>query len=66
MRKRRGTQTLTVIDPDTRVRNGLPILDLADEMDHYNIPDPYGKSNEYYKGHYVCLWQVTEREIIGH
>ena len=65
-RKYRGIQTLTVIDPDTRLRNRLPILDIAAEMDHYNIPDPYGKSNEYYNGHYVCLWQATEREVVGH
>ena len=62
----RGVQTLTVVDPNTRLRDGLPILDVAAEMDHYKIPDPYGKSNQYYKDHYVCLWQVTKREIVGH
>lgn len=35
-------------------------------MDHHNILEPYRKSNKYYNGHYVCLWQVTEREIVGH
>jgi hypothetical protein len=65
-RNNRGVQTLSVIDPNTRLRDGLPILDVAAEMDHYKIPDPYGKSNQYYNDHYVCLWQVTEREIIGH
>lgn len=65
-RKNRGVQTLTVIDPNTRLRHGLPILDVAAEMNHYNIPDPYGKSNQYYNDHYVCLWQVTKLEIIGH
>lgn len=64
--EKRGTQTLTVIDPDTRLRNGLPILDIPAEMDHYNIPNPYRESNKYYNGHYVCLWQVTEREVVGH
>lgn len=42
--KQRGTQKLTVIDPNSRIRNGLPILDLAAEMDYYKILDPYGKS----------------------
>ena len=35
-------------------------------MEHYGIADPYGKLNEYYKDHYVCLWEVTKREIVGH
>lgn len=63
---KRGPQTLTVIDPNNRIRNGLPVLDIAVEMDHYDIPDPYGKSKEYYVNHYVCLWQVTKAEIVGH
>ncbi len=64
--RKRGNQTLIVIDPDTRLRNGLPVLDVVAEMEYYNIVDPYGKSNQYYNGHYICLWQVTEREIVGH
>jgi hypothetical protein len=64
--QRRGLQTLAVVDPNTRLRHGLPILDVAAEMGHYNILDPYRKSNQYYIDHYVCLWQVTERETIGH
>ena len=64
--RNRGNQTLTAIDPSTRLRKGLPILDIATEMDHYNIQDPYRKSNKYYNGHYVYLWQVAEREIVGH
>lgn len=35
-------------------------------MDHYGVKDPYGKSNQYYIHHYVCLWEVPEQEIIGH
>ncbi|KAI0120609.1 hypothetical protein BJ170DRAFT_589088 [Xylariales sp. AK1849] len=66
MKAKRGLQTLTVIDPNTRVKNGLPVLDVAAEMDHYDIPDRYGKSKEHYIDHYVCLWQVTEAEIIAH
>ena len=65
-RKYRGPHTLTVVDPNTRVRNGLPVLHVADEMEHYGITDPYGKWNEYYEDHYVCLWEVTTREIVGH
>jgi hypothetical protein len=63
---RRGPQTLTVVDPNTRIANGLPILDVCAEMDHYGINDPYEESNQYYIDHYLCLWEVTRREIIGH
>ncbi|EMD86662.1 hypothetical protein COCC4DRAFT_82748 [Bipolaris maydis ATCC 48331] len=63
---KRGNQTLTVIDPATRLKNGLPILDIAAEMKHYEIPDPYNKGMEYYTDHYVCLWEVTTEEIVGH
>jgi hypothetical protein len=35
-------------------------------MDHYEVKDPYGKSNQYYINHYLCLWEVTGQEIIGH
>ncbi|EUC39635.1 hypothetical protein COCMIDRAFT_111002 [Bipolaris oryzae ATCC 44560] len=63
---KRGNQTLTVIDPATRLKNGLPILDIAAEMKHYDIPDPYNKGMEYYTDHYVCLWEVTTEEIVGH
>jgi hypothetical protein len=65
-RGKRGAQTLTVIDPNERIRNGLPVLNIAAEMRHYDIPDPYGGSNDYYIDHYVCLWQVTGAEIVGH
>ncbi len=57
---------LTVVNPDSRIRNGLPILDVVADMDYYNIQDPYGKSNAYYTDRFVCLWQVTEPEIVGH
>jgi hypothetical protein len=63
---RRGPQTLTVVDPNTRMADGLPILDVCAEMDHYGVKDLYGKSNQYYIDHYLCLWEVTGREIIGH
>jgi hypothetical protein len=63
---RRGPQTLTVVDPNTRIADRLPILDVRAEMDHYGLNDPYGKLNQYYINHYVCLWEVPEQEIIGH
>jgi len=62
----RGPQTLTVLDPNARMADGLPILDVLAEMDHYGIKNPYKKLNQYYKDHYLCLWEVTGREIIGH
>jgi hypothetical protein len=54
-RNKRGVQTLTVIDHNTRLRDGLPILHVAAERDHYKIPYPYGKSNQYHNDHDVCL-----------
>lgn len=66
IRRHRGDQTLTVVDPDSRRRNFLPILDVAAEMGYYQIQDPYRNSNAYYVNHYVCLWQVTKAEIVGH
>lgn len=65
-RRGRGPQTLTVLDPNTRIADGLPILDVRAEMDHYGVKDLYGKSNRYYTDHYLCLWEVTGHEIIGH
>lgn len=64
--KRRGNQFLTVINPAARFMVGLPILDVAAEMNHYRIRDPYDKGMVYYIDHYVCLWEVTGTEIIGH
>jgi hypothetical protein len=66
MSRRRGHQTLTVIDPAARLRTGLPILDVAAEMKYYCIPDPYKKGSQYYVNHYVCLWEVTGEEVVDH
>ncbi|KAF2820756.1 hypothetical protein CC86DRAFT_471299 [Ophiobolus disseminans] len=66
MSRRRGVQTLTVIDPAARLRSGLPILDVAAEMEHYCIPDPYMRGSKYYIDHYVCLWKVTAEETVCH
>ena len=59
---RRGPQTLTVVDPNTRIADRLPIIDVRAEMDHYRVKDPYGKSNIYYIDHYLCLWELTGGE----
>ncbi|GAW18085.1 hypothetical protein ANO14919_075560 [Xylariales sp. No.14919] len=61
----RGAQMITAIDPNTRLRNGLPFLRAITEMKYYNIPDPYGKNYEYYQHEYLCLWQVTAAEFVG-
>ena len=62
----RGTQTLTVVDPGLRIRKKLPVLNIAAEMDFYHIENPYGRGNQYYTDHYICLWEVTPEEIVGH
>jgi hypothetical protein len=36
-RSTRRVQQLTLIDPQARIRNGLPILDYEEEARHYNI-----------------------------
>jgi hypothetical protein len=64
--RKRGVQNLTVIAPAARLRNGLPILDVAAEMERYRIPDPYDRGSKYYTDHYICLWEVTAEEIVDH
>lgn len=54
-RGRRGPQKLIVVDPNFRLQKGLPILDVAAEMRHYGIKDPYRKGGQYYGNHYVYL-----------
>ncbi|KAI1456973.1 hypothetical protein F4805DRAFT_458142 [Annulohypoxylon moriforme] len=65
-RRRRGPQTLTVIDPDRRMEEGLPILRMKTEMDHYGIRDPYSRWKKHYMDEYICLWKVSKPEIVGH
>jgi hypothetical protein len=62
---KRGKQILTVIDPGTRSKYGLPALDVAAEMDYYSISDPYHQGNQYYINHFICLWEVTPDEVVG-
>jgi hypothetical protein len=61
-RPKRGDQYLVAIDPRHRLRRGLPILDMKQEMEAYGVDNPYGY--DYYTDHYVCLWEVTPGEII--
>jgi len=64
--KNRGKQTVTAINPKVRLAAGLPILDIATEMKHYGVEDPYNKNNQYYSHHYLCLWEVGKEEIVSH
>lgn len=64
--RNRGSQTITVLNPRIRVKNGLPILNMDTEMRYYQIRDPYRKSNAYYKNECICLWEVTKEEVVGH
>jgi hypothetical protein len=62
----RGLHTLSVIDPGVRLQKGLPILGVAAEMEYYSIPDPYYEGNRFYVDQYICLWEVTPEEVVGH
>ncbi|KAE8354305.1 hypothetical protein BDV28DRAFT_147240 [Aspergillus coremiiformis] len=62
----RGLQKLTVINPGARVAHGRHILDMASEMQHYGVRDPFCKFYECYRDEYLCLWEVTADEIVGH
>ncbi|RAK81891.1 uncharacterized protein BO72DRAFT_180675 [Aspergillus fijiensis CBS 313.89] len=62
---KRGSQTITVVNANVRVDKGLPVLNMADEMRYYGVSDPYNRRDEYYRNHYICLWEITEEEIVG-
>lgn len=63
----RGSQSLVVIDPEVRRRCGLPFVGVAKEMQHYKIERPeHHRDADYSFGHYVCLWEVTPAEVVGH
>ena len=64
-KRNRGEQYVTIIDPGSRIKNNLPVLDVAAEMKQYSIRDPYNRGGEYYDNHYVCLWEVTPEELVG-
>ncbi|RSL88755.1 hypothetical protein CEP52_015110 [Fusarium oligoseptatum] len=63
----RETQTITVIDPEVRLRAGWPVLCVGREMEYYGIAqDPYRNPPRVHDNHYVCLWRVEREEIVGH
>ncbi|KAI1261139.1 hypothetical protein F5Y18DRAFT_440675 [Xylariaceae sp. FL1019] len=66
----RGALTLTVIDPNVRLRKGMPLLSVRDEMVHYaydSYSEEYvGFSTEARNDDYLALWEVTKDEIVGH
>ncbi|KAJ5557921.1 hypothetical protein N7513_003507 [Penicillium frequentans] len=62
--KRKRAQYLTVVNPRIRAAKRLPLLDMAEEMAYYRIFNPYGRS-DYYRNHYICLWEATEEEVVG-
>ena len=62
---KRGDQNLVAIDPKYRLQHGLPILDMGEEMIVYGIDDPYPHGPNYFIDHYICLWEVTPREVVG-
>lgn len=54
-----------MVNLNIRIDKGFPVLNMADEMRYYGVSDPYGRANKYYKNHYICLWEVTEEEVVG-
>lgn len=61
-----GPHTLTVVDPRPRLTKGVPTLQVAAEMKHYNIQDPYGRQGQFHTDHYLCLGKVSADEVVGH
>ena len=62
----RGSQILTLINPKIRLEKGLPILNAKEELQRYNVGDFYNKDYDYNKDEYLCLWGITEDEIVSH
>ncbi|CAI7580335.1 unnamed protein product [Penicillium glandicola] len=60
------TATLTVINPNVRIANGLPMLEMESELRYYEVQDPYARAYSYYKDEYLCLWEVTPVEVVAH
>lgn len=60
---RRGDQNLVVIDPEYRLKRGLPIIDMGKEMQWYGVENPYTRN--FFSDHYLCLWEVTPPEVVG-
>ena len=62
----RGSQILTIINPKIRLEKGLPLLNTKEELQRYNVGDFYNKDYDYNKDEYLCLWGITEDEIVSH
>ncbi|KAF9253083.1 hypothetical protein LCP9604111_609 [Penicillium roqueforti] len=62
----RFPRTLTVINPNVRIANGLPILEMESELRYYEVQDPYRRAYSFYKDEYLCLWEVTPDEVVAH
>jgi hypothetical protein len=60
---KRGDQQITLIDPRTRLRLGLPVLELYAEAKNYGIDQRYPE--DYLKDLWLCLWEVTPAEVVG-
>jgi len=54
--------TLTVIDPVVRLKLGLPIIKMNEELKYYHCKIPCG--NWKFEDEVLCLWQVTPNEIV--
>ncbi|CAG8428025.1 unnamed protein product [Penicillium salamii] len=39
---------------------------MESELRYYEVEDPYRKGYSYYKDQYLCLWEVTPDEVVGH
>lgn len=62
----RGPQMVTAINPNIRIQKGLPVLNMAVEMRHYQLPYPLEASASHFDDRdYLCLWRVTPAEIFG-
>lgn len=61
----RGAQFLVVVDPRSRLKKGLPILNFGAEARHYGIQLPPGTDYSFHDDHYLCLWEVTPEELVG-
>jgi hypothetical protein len=56
---------LTVINPNVRIARGLPMIKMDEEMRYYQV-DPDWGDYSLYRDEYLCLWEVTPEEVVGH
>lgn len=55
---------ITLVDLRTRWRAGLPFLSAVEEMRHYGVDDPYDRGYQYYEDEILCLWGITQSEVV--